>query len=86
MMTTVICCLLLHILNFALERQVNIESNKGQSCDFSVKGSVCLILVIFKIFRSKLTKIKQIEKAMVQKLWSFLIDFLKYPLTKQVDG
>ena len=40
-------CLLLHILKFALEIQVDIETNKGQSCNFSIKGSVCLILLIF---------------------------------------
>ena len=29
-------CLLLYILKFALERQVNIESSKVQSCDISI--------------------------------------------------
>ena len=34
-------CLHLYILKFALEKRVNIESNKVNSCDFSVSGSVC---------------------------------------------
>ena len=44
------------MLQFALERQVNVESNKVLSCDFSVYVSVCLNHHMFTIFRSKLKK------------------------------
>ena len=46
----------LYILKFALERQVNVESNNVQSCEFSVYGYVFNLFFVFKKSASKLTK------------------------------
>ena len=50
-------CLLMYILKFALERQVNIESNKVQSCDFQFRDTRVFNPLYFQDFSSKLTKL-----------------------------
>ena len=52
--------LLLYILKFALEKRVNIESDKVNSCDFSVSEFVLLnTLAYFQHFSFKTKEMKQ---------------------------